>query len=241
MFEVLFGNATVEKILFYILIHGDGYATRMADRFNIALNGIQQQLQRLEDGGILVSEKIGKTRMYRLNLAYPLMPALRVLLRQALMTLEQEELRHYYKKEEEPMSTPYMHVRAMIVQNGYLLVASERGTTNTFLPGGIVDPEVGMEESLKSRLFQQFRGKIDGLKFAGMIESPIESGDETGFRTDMVYTAELTNYTHPERPKGMDIAFEFYWHPIAKMAEMNLKPQGMEELVWQRGRQAKAE
>ncbi len=71
MLESLFGNSTVEKILFYMLVYNNSYAKRMADSFGIPVNGIQQQLKRLEEGGILVNQLKGKTRLYQFNPRYP--------------------------------------------------------------------------------------------------------------------------------------------------------------------------
>jgi hypothetical protein len=232
MFESLFGNPTVEKILFFLLINGDGYPTQIAERFQISLNGIQQQFQRLDDGGVVVSERVGKTRVYRFNPRYPLMSALREFLRHAAKHIEQEELKNYSKKDD-PMNTPYLSVRALIIQNGYLLVASDgSGTMYNYLPGGVVDPAIGMEESLRNHIMDQFNGRINIGQCLGVIESAIESGDESGFQNDMVFAVELTNYKHPERPKkGMDRLFESYWHPLAKLEQMQLKPDGMVDLV----------
>ncbi len=67
MLEPILGNGTVEKILLFLSVYGEGYGTKMADTFNIPLNGIQQQLKRLEDGGVLVSQLNGKTKIYKFN------------------------------------------------------------------------------------------------------------------------------------------------------------------------------
>jgi len=51
MLEALFGNDRIEKILFYIMAYTDCYAKGVATLYDIPLNGVQQQLQRLENRG----------------------------------------------------------------------------------------------------------------------------------------------------------------------------------------------
>ncbi len=42
MLESLFGNITVEKILFYLLTFGEGYPLGIANTFGVTVNRIQQ-------------------------------------------------------------------------------------------------------------------------------------------------------------------------------------------------------
>ena len=53
---------------------------------------MQQQLEKLEFGGVLVSRSAGRTRLYTLNPRYPFLDELKALLNKAL-TFYPEELR----------------------------------------------------------------------------------------------------------------------------------------------------
>ncbi len=230
MFESLFGNPTVEKILLYLLIFEEAYPKRLADRFNLALNGIQQQLQRLEDGGIVWSEFKGKTRVYRFQPAYPLHEELISLLRRAFTMQTQYDLENYYKKEQ-AMPTNNLYVRALIVQNDALLVAHERNTTDSFLPGGRLEPGESHEAALARHLRQQFNGRIDVSGLAGVIESEHPAGSGRLFHTDLVFLVNLVNFDHPEYPRAQQFAFDYYWHPVKKLGQMNLQPTAARRLV----------
>jgi DNA-binding transcriptional ArsR family regulator len=83
MFEALFGNQTVEKVLLFLWRHQEGYARGMAERFALPVNAIQQQLRRLEEGNVVVSRQLGRTRLYQLNPRYPLRRELEGLLEKA--------------------------------------------------------------------------------------------------------------------------------------------------------------
>ena len=102
MLESLFGNNVVEKVLLYLLVYGDGYARGMAKILNIPANGVVQQLKRLENGGIIVSQEKGKIRLYQFNPRYPFLNSLKGLLQNAIDVLPQEEIKKYYKMRTRP-------------------------------------------------------------------------------------------------------------------------------------------
>ncbi|MBM3699422.1 MAG: winged helix-turn-helix transcriptional regulator [Actinobacteria bacterium] len=102
MLEPVFGNATVEKVLFALEVYEQVYPTGLAKLFGIPVNGIQQQLKRLEDGGIVVSLMAGRTRLYQFNPRYPFLKELRTLIQKGLQYLPQKEIQKYYKNRIRP-------------------------------------------------------------------------------------------------------------------------------------------
>lgn len=102
MLESLFGNRVVEKILFFLETYGQGYPNGMAGFYDIPVNGIQQQLRRLENGGIVVSKLMGRTRIYQFNLRYPFLEELKKLLQKALNFFPRDEINKYYRQRVRP-------------------------------------------------------------------------------------------------------------------------------------------
>jgi hypothetical protein len=102
MLEAIVGNATIEKILLFFERYGSGYPKQIADDFNISVNGIQQQLKRLEDGGVIVSRLYGKLRLYQFNPRYPFISELRALLDKSFSYMPPEEVNKYYMKRTRP-------------------------------------------------------------------------------------------------------------------------------------------
>ena len=78
MLEFLFGSVNKERVLVFLFARGEGYATEIARFFDTDLYGIQNQLDRLETGGIVVSRKIGRTRLYTFNPRYALLNELKM-------------------------------------------------------------------------------------------------------------------------------------------------------------------
>ena len=102
MLEPVFGNATVEKILFALEVYGQPYPTGLAKLFGIPVNGIQQQLKRLEDGGVVVSIIVGRTRLYQFNPRYPFLKELKALIQRAMEYLPEKEIQKYYRNRTRP-------------------------------------------------------------------------------------------------------------------------------------------
>jgi hypothetical protein len=90
MLSVLFGSKCREQVLQFILANETGYATQIKKFYSIGLDPIQKQLEKLEFGGVLVSQNIGRTIMYSFNPRYAFLEELKVLLLKA---------REFYKPE----------------------------------------------------------------------------------------------------------------------------------------------
>jgi predicted ArsR family transcriptional regulator len=84
MLEPLLNSQNKEQALVFLLAREEGYATEIARFFDTHLYGIQKQLDKLETGGILVSRKVGRTRLYTYNPRYALIEELKSLIEKAL-------------------------------------------------------------------------------------------------------------------------------------------------------------
>jgi predicted transcriptional regulator len=90
MLEKLFGNIVIEKILFYLLANEKGYGKELKEALDIPLYSIQMALSRLEKGGIIVRQAIGKTQVYQFNPRYPFLNELKAFLTKAYNSLPEE-------------------------------------------------------------------------------------------------------------------------------------------------------
>lgn len=102
MIEAILGSTGAERVLLYLENYGEGYPTEIARTFGMAQVAIQRQLQKFEDGGIVVSRLIGRTRLYTWNPRFPLLKPLRELLRAALREIPQEETKKFFRKRRRP-------------------------------------------------------------------------------------------------------------------------------------------
>lgn len=76
----LLGSENSERVLIFLLKREEGYAREIAPFFDASLYAIQKQLDKFEQGGVLVSRKVGRTRLYMYNPRYPFLTELKTLL-----------------------------------------------------------------------------------------------------------------------------------------------------------------
>lgn len=84
MLVPLFGSKGSEKVLTFIATNGEGYAREISQFFDMDISTIQNQLDKFELGGILVTTTKARTCLYTLNPRYPFLKELKLLLDKAL-------------------------------------------------------------------------------------------------------------------------------------------------------------
>jgi hypothetical protein len=84
MIEPILGSKSSEQVFVFLAARDEGYATEIARFFDADLYAIQNQLERLEGADVLISKKVGRTRVYQFNPRYPFLEELRNLLTKVL-------------------------------------------------------------------------------------------------------------------------------------------------------------
>ncbi len=67
MLEAVVGSRAAERVLVFMAARGKGYAKEIADTFGMNATQIQKQLNRMERDGLLVSQQVGRARVYEMN------------------------------------------------------------------------------------------------------------------------------------------------------------------------------
>ena len=98
----LLGNETAEKVLLFVESYQTAYARQIAMTFEIPVSQIQRQLERFERESIMVSQLVGKTRLYQFNPRYLFKDELSTLLQKALKNLPSETIEKYFTKRTRP-------------------------------------------------------------------------------------------------------------------------------------------
>lgn len=84
MLEPIVGSKSSEQVFIFLVARDEGYATEIARFFGADLYAIQKQLERLENSDVLISKKVGRTRVYQFNPRYPFLNELKKLLERVL-------------------------------------------------------------------------------------------------------------------------------------------------------------
>ncbi len=70
MLEAVVGSEGAERVLLFLAARRQGYALEIAKTFDMSVSNVQKHLERMERDGLLVSEKVGRTRVFSLNPRY---------------------------------------------------------------------------------------------------------------------------------------------------------------------------
>jgi hypothetical protein len=101
MLSKLFGSKNAERILLFLLVNETCYASEVQRAFGISLTPLQSIMNKLEQAGVLIFEIRGKTKLCRLNPAYPLYQELKALLKTAFVHLPPQEKRMLFSRKAE--------------------------------------------------------------------------------------------------------------------------------------------
>lgn len=84
MIEGLLGSLYKERVLIFIFSRQKGYAREISQFYKISLTAVINQLKSLEESGILISIKQGRTIVYQFNQRYTFLPELELLLKKVI-------------------------------------------------------------------------------------------------------------------------------------------------------------
>ena len=100
--ESIFGSASSTNVLLFLQNYGEGHASRMSKTFDVSVMGVQRQLRRFEENGILVSRMVGRSRVFTFNDRNPTVKNLREFLSLELELLPKSTTRKYFRERQRP-------------------------------------------------------------------------------------------------------------------------------------------
>ena len=95
MLEAAFGSLAAERVLLFLHRYDRAYGRQIASAFGMPVSEIQKQLRKFEAGGLLVSQPMGRTRVYSWNPRSVFVATLRQLLQEILENLPPEQSRAF--------------------------------------------------------------------------------------------------------------------------------------------------
>ncbi|MDH3513180.1 MAG: winged helix-turn-helix domain-containing protein [Gammaproteobacteria bacterium] len=102
MLEATFGSLTAERVLLFLHRYDQAYGRQIASAFGTPVSEIQKQLRKFERGGLLVSQSVGRTRVYTWNPRSVFVAPLRQLLQIVLENLPPEQRGPYTEGRRRP-------------------------------------------------------------------------------------------------------------------------------------------
>ena len=96
MLEPIFDSKIKERILLTLLVRKEAYARDLSAIFKTSLSPVQNQLRKLERGGVVVSKLKGRTRLFSFNPRYPFLKELKAMLEKAVGFMPKKDKEKYY-------------------------------------------------------------------------------------------------------------------------------------------------
>ncbi|MES2345395.1 MAG: DUF6314 family protein [Chlamydiota bacterium] len=101
MLSSLFGSKSAERILLFLLVNENCYASEIQRAFDIPLTPLQSTMHKFEKAGVLIFEMMGNRKLCRLNPDYLLHDELKALLKTAFVHLSPEDKRALFSRKAE--------------------------------------------------------------------------------------------------------------------------------------------
>lgn len=84
-YDVVFGSRAATLVLLFLQNYEQAYAREISRTYeDLSLSQVQKQLAKFEEGGALVSRRIGSVRLYEWNQRNPVVESLRAFLQAAI-------------------------------------------------------------------------------------------------------------------------------------------------------------
>ena len=113
--------------------------------------------------------------------------------------------------------------RVVIVEQNHILAVKKKDYY--FLPGGHVEYNEGLKETITRECVEEFSGEVKVTDFMGIIENSFDEGDGTPYHElGFLFKGELTNTNFPEVPKSNEEDLTCEWLDLGKIDEYNLLP-----------------
>lgn len=129
-------------------------------------------------------------------------------------------------------SDVHLLARAVVRSEGHVLLAQVQGATNTFLPGGHLDPGESLTRCVERELFEEFGVRSRAGSYLGAIEHVWhDHTDQPHYEINHLFEviAETLSVAHP--PTSREAHLAFLWVPLSELGAHNLEPYPLRELL----------
>lgn len=133
------------------------------------------------------------------------------------------------------MLKSHLLARAVIQDAGHVLVAQARGFTNTFLPGGHLEPGEGMQAALTRELREELGAEVRVGAFLGVIEQTFtDHAGQEHEGINFLFEVSGEALRADRRVPSREAYLTFDWVPLGDLARRDLRPSPLCTLLRER-------
>jgi 8-oxo-dGTP diphosphatase len=115
--------------------------------------------------------------------------------------------------------------RGIILENGKVLLAHQKGAENTFLPGGHIKIGEKAELALMREIEEEIGKKAIIKQFIGAVECSWFENDQGNHEINLLFEVQIPNLDSSEPPASQESHLEFFWVKPTELKAHNLLPE----------------
>lgn len=119
-------------------------------------------------------------------------------------------------------------VRAVIINNGKVLLCKASNRTNYFLPGGGIELEEAPTEAIHRELQEELHAKIASLRLIKQHENEAKDSNKKCLETIFVYEVQLEN---AGELVSIEEGLSFYWKSQSEIMELDILPKVHSDII----------
>ena len=134
---------------------------------------------------------------------------------------------------------PTVHIlaRAVIEHERHFLLAHELGVSNTFLPGGHVEPGEGLVSCLRRELKEELGLDVAIGDYLGAVEHSWCDDHGANYEINHCFEVSSEHLSHASQVTSCEPHLEFIWVHESELDDYELMPEPFREILanWKRG------
>lgn len=125
----------------------------------------------------------------------------------------------------------HLRARALIIDNGYILLCSSGNKDILFLPGGHIEPNESASDALKRELIEELGQKIEIKNYLGLIEQAYTKENEKHFEINHIFLVFCDKISSAKKLISLEPKLHFKWIKISDLQKYNLQPSSLIILI----------
>ena len=122
-------------------------------------------------------------------------------------------------------------VRGMHIAENSVLLAKEKGSANTFLPGGHIEFGEKAETALRREILEEVGKDSEIGSFIGAIEHMWPDTSLDNHELNLIFTVKIMDVSIERIPISQEPHLEFLWANIQELEKCNLLPSPLVNLI----------
>lgn len=129
------------------------------------------------------------------------------------------------------MAVSHILTRAVIPEEGQVLVVRAEGQSHTFLPGGHREDGEGLEHGLRRELAEELGVRARINTYLGGVEHRWTRNGERQYEINHCFSVDAPALTAETAPPAREAYLSFTWAPADRLASVALEPAPLRTLL----------